>query len=195
MAASFGQQSKPRAKATGPDMRPAAICARDMDYAFRQNDTSDGRYVSSMEPGERDALYNHASDCLSHLRADPKILMEAALVLSDLSAYRGFDSGMALGRGATNAICQRDLASERDKAKADYSALVSAYNSLSNQYERLLNVANNLASRPTVVEVEAPRLWPTVGPLTPPPPPPPQPHYFSCVAMALPGNMATIQCQ
>jgi hypothetical protein len=74
-----------------------------------------------------------------------------------------------------------NAASERDKA--DYNALVNDYNSLVDRYDTLLGVATNLASRPTVITV------PSFIP-----PPPPRELYRSCTAMALPGNMTTINC-
>jgi hypothetical protein len=246
-----GIKPKSRPKATAPDMRPAAVCTRDMDGVLKKLDADHG-YIGGMEPWEREQLYDHAQDCL-FLQRDPPALRDTAVVLGETRLYAGFYQGVDSGTKQANeaqaasktAVCQReiltefddimkasgktsmgtkdiaqmgesqrehlwkraydclevsgaagvpawileqtswyrayDAASERDKA--DYNALVVDYNSLVDRYDSLLGVANSLASRPTII---------TVPSFTPPPPP--RDLYLNCTAMALPGNMATINC-
>ncbi len=244
-----GIKSKSRCQATGPDMRPAAVCAREMNDAL---DNLDKDNSAEMEKSQREDLHQRALDCLS-LQQSARALRVTALVLNETALSLAFDNGFDLGTkqaadaqaASQTAVCQRvilaefddilkasgktsmgtkdfaemgesqrehlwkqaydclevsgaagvaawileqtswyrayDAASERDRA--DYNALIRRYNLLVNDYNNLLGVANNLASRPTVITVSALM-----------PPPPPQQPNLNCTAMALPGNMATVNC-
>jgi hypothetical protein len=243
-------KSRSRASAA-VDMRPAAVCARDMNDALDKLDT-DNSYLAQMEKSQREDLYQRALDCL-FLQQSTVALRVTAQVLDQTALDIAWDNGFEFGTKQANeaqaasktAVCageirdeiqniQRvnaktemgskdfarmgksqledlekqaygclmqsettqlaafildqttwyqayDAASERDKA--DYNALVIDYNSLVNRYNALLGLANNLASRPTVITV--PSFMP---------PPPPRELYLNCTAMALPGNMATVNC-
>jgi hypothetical protein len=192
---------------------PAAICARDMHDVFgKQLEFEDdsgntsslnlpagatlvsqgqpklppgGDYFFDMSQSALKQLAGHASDCLSLVR-DLRGLRETAMVLAATVYRQGFNAGVDLASSAS----QRNLASEREKSVADYNALAHAYNSLSDRYEGLLNLASNLASRPSVIQAPS---QPAVIKVMPPPPP--EPHFFHCVATALPGNSAAINCQ
>jgi hypothetical protein len=242
---------KPRAKASAaPDMRPAAVCAREMNDALDNLD-KDNSYLAEMEKSQREDLHQRALDCLS-LQQSAKALRVTALVLNETALSLAFDNGLDFGTqqaaeaqaASKTAVCEREILGEfqnilkangktsmgpKDFAQMEksqledlekqaydclqgsdahlaawildqttwdlaydaatergwvtYKALVSDYNSLVRQYNTLLGVANNLASRLTVITV--PSFMP---------PPPQRDLHLNCTAIALPGNMATVNC-
>jgi hypothetical protein len=234
---------------TALDMRPAAVCAREMGDAL---DGLDANNAVEMEQSQRESLHQRALDCLS-LQQSARALRVTALVLNETALSLAFNNGFDFGTkqaaeaqaASKIAVCAREIRDEIqniqrvnaktetgtkdfarmgksqledlekqaydclmqsettqlaafildqttwyqaydatwERDKADYNALVIDYNSLVNKYNTLLGLANSLASRPTII---------TVPSFTPPPPP--RELYLNCTAMALPGNMATVNC-
>jgi len=247
-----GAVLKSRAKAsTALDMRPAAVCAREMNDEYQKSEANEN-YLAEMGHPQLVDLKNRALNCIPLLQ--PGItLRKTALILGEARWYEGFYSGWDAATKQANeaqaasktVVCVREIREKiqniqrvnattemgskdfarmgksqledlekqaydclmqsettqlaafildqstwyqaydaaLDQGWIKYKALVSDYNSLVNQYNTLLGVANNLASRPTVITV--PSFMP---------PPPPQELHLNCTAMALPGNMATVNC-
>jgi len=208
-SAQTGTVRKPRSKAPiAFDMRPAAVCSRDMNDVLDKLD-ADKTYLAGMEQPEREDLYKHALDCL-FLQQGTIALRRTAVVLEETRLYigffRGVDSGISQASeleqaaidGIKNAaesarksiIHDYDALVDRYNALAnDYNnhdaALVNRYNSLVNDYNRLLGLAQQLAAVPPVRSSFS---------LMPPSPPPPRELHLTCSASPLSGNMATVNC-
>jgi len=198
-------RSKPSAAL---DMRPAAVCARDMNDVLDKLN-ADKTYLAGMEQPEREDLYKHALDCL-FLQQGTMALRRTAVVLEETRLYigffRGVDSGISQASELEQAAIERiknadegtresivhhyDALVDRYNALAnDYNnhdaALVNRYNSLVNDYNGLLGLAQQLAAAPPARSSFS---------LMPPSPPPPRELHLTCSASPLSGNMATVNC-
>jgi len=187
------------------DMRPAAVCGRDMNDAL----DTDKNYIALMEQAELEGLHKRALDCLL-LQQSTKALRQTALVLEQTRDRLGFSSGFKSGTARAAEVEQEAIdktrkANETGKESIvhDYDALVDRYNSLANECNNhdaaLVNRYNALVTEYNELLGLAQRL--TAAPprssflsFIPTPPPPPPEVHLSCTASPLPGNMATVNC-
>ena len=197
-----GPKSRSRASAA-VDMRPAAICARDMNDALEKLD-ADKTYLAGMEQPEREDLYRHALDCLL-LQQGTMALRRTAVVLEETRLYvgffRGVDSGISraseLEQAAIDEVKNSDE-SEKQSVTHDYNALVDRYKSLGRDNDALVNRYNSLADNYNNLlslahEILASSSTRSSFPSFIPPPPPRELH-LTCTASPLVGNMATVNC-
>lgn len=199
-----GTAQRSRSKAsTALDMRPPAVCGRDMNDAL----DTDKNYIALMEQPGLAALHKRALDCLP-LEQSTRALRRTALVLDETRYRLGFSSGFKsgtlraaeLGEAAIDKIHNANE-TERESIIYDYDALVDRYNSLANEYNNhdaeLVNRCNSLVNdynRLLGLARHLVELPPVPSSFSLMPPPPAREVHLDCTATPLSGNMTTVNC-
>lgn len=172
------------------DMRPAAVCQRQVDAEW-QKYRADGQRYLKMDITALKALQQWALKCIPNFPQGIPLRM-AVVILEQVSWNSGYDAASENLAEVSQAE-RSSVVHERDALVDKYNALVHEYNDLVTRHNNLLDSAQNymaITNRILALQSDV-----SSRSYTPPVIVLPRPATeLHCTATALAGNMASINC-
>jgi hypothetical protein len=193
VAAKPGKDSRPTAETI--DMRPAAVCQRQMYSEWQQYLTDNDRYVK-MDVTALKALHDRAVECVPMLPQGAP-LRSWMLMLDQVSSNYG--AALAVEHYQKVEVDRDSARAERDSVLQDREALVDRYNALVRQYNSLVVRHNALIDSAQTYMASIDKILASFSSHSVEYRPPSfvvprAATELNCTAIALAGNMASINC-